>query len=321
MNLENIKNKLNTILNDNTVNTLATKYKFVCVAEGYYLDSVIDTTVKKNIIPVFVGAMGGNVNPVPGLNEVDYNVDINFYFPVNFKEDFYSLDDILKNYFSGKIVDFGSQISPITVDNALCNISIPKYNVIMDAGLGELKSWTSQVFGLEIDTARYWMGMNLTLFLNTANNLGQYGGFIMGNSVEITSLVFKYNGVTILTETSPIIIERADIVSSTPAVQQLFSETYSKGFPANTGYTRQLPLIIKNNSEYRSLLNYIENVKDMQKITVVVTESIPFKSQSGTTISDNPLSISTTYFITDYSRKTAIGEFLGLNFTLSVLRT
>lgn len=321
MNLEYISNKLNSILNS-VNNPLHSSYHFFCATEGYFLDSVADLTMKKNIIPVFIGSYGGEINPIPDLGDVTHNVKIFIYFPINFKNDFYKLNDFFVSEFVGKQVDFGHTQGELVIhENAICTVSVPQYNTIADAGLSELKSWTKSIYGLDIDTATYWMSMELTLYLHSVNGLGQAGsddysntGFIMGNEVKVTSVVIKHwsgnTSTTVLTETNPIIIQRVDVASSEPAVQQLFSDTHSKGFGANSGYTKQLPLIIRNTTGYRTLLDYLEssNKKDIQNLSVEVTETLPFTT---------PLSVTNTYFITNYTRSTEIGELLGINLTLA----
>ena len=149
--------------------------------------------------------------------------------------------------------------------------------------------------------------MNITLFLSTAGS-----EFFYGDDVKIKKVKIVYDGnQTLVEDTSPLIIERADIASSETAPQQLFGETHIKGYPANLGYTKELPLIIKNNAQYRSLFNILEDTKDIQRLKVEITEEFPFET---------PLETTNTYYVTNYSRRTAYGSLLGISLTLATLR-
>jgi len=194
MNLEYISRKIQSILNNSTAtgNPLAREgFYFYVATDGYYLDKISDNSLKKNIIPVFVGYHSGEITPVPNLDETDYNVNVSVYFPIIYKEKFYKLERYLKTTFVGKIVDFGhgqtvSEDPDEKIANALCNISVPTFTTIADAGLIEFKNWTSTTYGMAIDTANFWMQMNFALYTSTINGLGQSNGFAYGNEVTTT---------------------------------------------------------------------------------------------------------------------------------------
>lgn len=302
INLQEIATYISNALNSgsNPIN----QYQFNVETQGFHLDKISDRQTGKNFIPVFISTIGGSNNPVANLKQAEYSIPITFYYPVRFKQDFFILYDYLVDVFVGKILNFGSSID---VKNARCNISIPQFGEIQDLDLKEFKKWVDSTYKAEIEVMEPYLSMTVTLFLTT------YGKeFIFGDKVQITNLTVYYDGNKILEDTSPIIIERAVVGSSETAPQQAFDETYIKGYPANLGFTKELPLIVKNNSGYRLLLNYIENVKDMQKIKVEITEMIPFTP---------PLLNTHSHYVTNYSRRTAYGQILGISLTLADLRS
>lgn len=320
--LSEIVTKLNEILNAND-NPLSTTFPFVVESPGFHLDSVADHDTRKNFIPVFISSLGGTINPVPLLKQTDATIPMVFYFPVRYKSDFFNLNDWLVDKFCGKTMDWGD-IS----GKAISNVSLPRYGEIQDLDLIQFKKWTEANFNREIEVMEPFMSMEISLFLSTANSQ-----FIYGNNVYITNLSVYYGGNLILSDDEPICIDRADIGSSEPAAQQLFSDTYSRGFPANAAYTKQIPLIIKNQHGYYELLEKCEKDKDLQKLTVKITESIPlskfiYDSVAGKWVVDKDtdnkpitsLEVTHTYYVTNYSRRTSLGQLLGISLTLADLR-
>lgn len=308
--LEDICKKLDRVLNGtdpeiSAISPTTNNYFFKVYSEGLYLSNVDDKIRKKNFIPVIVGALGGEHNPVPNLAESSYNVQITLYFPVRFKTDMYALENYLETVFVGKTLTYNFQ-------KALSNISIAQF--------GEIQGLDFKAIERDFDEKpltvmeAYWC-MQFTLFLKEAYNLGLSGGVMLGNDVQIEKIKITYDGITegeiVLEDTSPINIERAVIANSEPAVQQCFGDTHSKGFPANAGYTKQLPLIVKNTSQYSYLINICEIRRDIQKLKVEIFESLPF---------DGPgLHISHKYFVSGYSRKNVIGDYVGISLTLNDL--
>lgn len=294
--LTDVANKLNELLNNAED---FNQYQFEVETQGFHIDHIYDKTTGKNFIPVFISTMGGTNNPVPDLKQSEYSIPITFYFPVRFKDDFFALNEFLNDTFVGKFITFGTQ-------KARCNVSIASYGEIQQMDFKEFKEWVGDLYKLPIDVMEMWMSMNITLFLTTSGS-----SFIYGDNVKIKK-VTVYNGSTkILEDSSPLIIERADIASLENAPQQLLGETHIKGYPANLGYTKELPLIVKNTSEYRALFDILENSRDIQALKIEITEEFPFETALTTSI---------TYYVSNYSRRTTYGSLLGISLTLAELR-
>lgn len=311
--LSEVANKLNEILNDaNAPIDLA----FIVRTPGFHLDQVADQQTKKNYIPVFISSLGGNINPVPLLKQVDATIPMTFYFPVRFKEKFFVLNEYLIDELVGQFLEWGAYSG-----KAISNLSLPRYGEIQDLDLKAFKDWTQENFDLSIEVMEPYMSMELTLYLSTSNP-----EFIYGNIVKVTGITIYHGSTKILEDTNPICIDRADIGSSEPAVQQCFSDKYTKGFGANAAYTKQLPLIVKNTEGYYDLLDICENEKDIQNLEIDLEEEIPVEKEFTETINGESvtvkkkLTVTNHYFITNYSRRTTIGQLLGISFTLATSR-
>lgn len=296
----NVAEKLQEILN--SIQAL-NQYQFEVETQGFHLDKISDKVTGKNFIPVFISTMGGQNNPISNLKQSEVNVPITFYYPVRFKDDFYYLYDELCDIFVGKFIFFGTE-------RARCNLSIPQFGEIVDLDLVEFKKWVGSIYRKEVEVMEPYLSMTINLYMSKAGN-----DFLYGDDITITSVTI-YNGSTkILEDTSPISIERADIGTSETAPQQAFGETYIKGYPANLGFTKELPLIIKNNDQYRKLIEIAESTKNLQALKVTISEKIPFTGK------DKDLTISHDYYVTNYSRRTAYGSLIGISLTLADLRS
>ena len=310
--LPEIAKKLQEILNANENSDLEYKVE----TPGFHLDKISDQKTKKNFIPVFISSLGGQNNPVPLLQQTDGTVPITFYFPVRFKEQMFLVNDYLNTVFIGKTINYGELSGRI-----LSNLSLPRYGEIQDLDLVQFKSWVADNFKREIEVMEPYITLELTLYLSAVGEQ-----FIYGNNVKIKSMEIYYKGDKIFEDEEPICVDRADIGSSEPAAQQLFSDTYSKGFPANAAYTKQLPLIIKNNEYYYDLINICENSKDIQNLKVTLVEEIPIQKEfteevggEQVTVVKN-LEVTNDYYITNYSRRTSLGQLLGISLTLANLQ-
>lgn len=306
--LTTIAEKLQTILNGLQA---FSQYQFEVQTHGFHLDKISDTQTGKNFIPVFVSTMGGQYNPVPFLKQADYSIPITFYYPVRFKDDFFLLNESLVDVFVGQFITFGTY-------KARCNISIAQFGEITDLDLKEFKEWVGSIYRKEIEVREPYISMTINLYITTyAPEL------IWGDDLKLKKVKITYQNEdmvepsTLLDDTSPICIERADIASCETAPQQVFGETFIKGYPANLGYTKELPLVIKNTSGYHDLLNVCEVTKDIQNLTVEITETIPFKYLVGGELTDKTLTATHTYYVTNYSRRTSYGSAMGFSLTLS----
>ena len=98
--LTEVAQKISDILNGIDAETIGisrdNQYEFVVATEGFHLDYIYDKETKKNFIPVFIGSIGGENNPIPDLDESDTTIPVTIYFPVKFKDDFF----LINKYFT-----------------------------------------------------------------------------------------------------------------------------------------------------------------------------------------------------------------------------
>ena len=301
--LQEIAEKLNQILNEQIERV---DLQFVVQTEGFHIDHIYDLKTKRNFIPVFISRLGGTINAVPALKHVNVNVPVAIYFPVRFKEDMEVLFEELIDIFTGQILEYGK-----SKKKALSNLSVPTYGEIQNVDFAQFRKWVGDNYGqLPIEVMEPYLSLTFTLYLQSSGS-----EFVYGNQVKITNVTITQGETTILNDDSPVMIERIDMESSESAAQQLFTETHAKGYPANSAYTKQLPLIMKNDSQYKDLIDIIEVDKNPQSLIITLTEEIPFVDEQGDA---DPLSVSTDYYITNYSRKVSLGELVGIQLTLSV---
>lgn len=302
--LTEIIDKLNTVLNSSSYEGFNNPTDFLYRVEsvGFHLDYNYDNKSGKNFIPVFISTLGGSINPVPNLKQVNINVPITFYFPVRFKDEMFLVFDYLVNVFSGKIHYYEGK-------RALSNLSVPNYGEIQNLDLKQFKEWVDQYYRMPIEIMEPYLSMSFTLYIQTSDENYLYGNEVKISRVKFTNLE---TGVVVVDDTNPTFIEYVDMENSEPASQQLFSDTHAKGFPANAAYTKQMPLILKRTTEYYNLLQILEVSKNPQRLKVEITEEIPFEN-------NQKLQVTNGYFITNYNRKTSKGELVGLQFTLSPL--
>lgn len=308
--LPEIAQKLQEILNANPNSDL----EYVVETPGFHLDKITTNIyTNKNFIPVFISTMGGQNNPVPLLKQAEGTIPVTFYFPIRMKEQMFLVTDYLNTALIGKNIEWGELSGRI-----LTNVSLPRYGEIQNLDLVQFKKWVGESFQREIEVMEPFISMELTIYLSDVSS-----EFIYGNNVKITNITVKKGNQTLLEDDDPICIDRADIGSSEPAAQQCFSDTHSYGFPANASYTKQIPLIVKNNEDYYKLIYECEVTKDIQNLTIDITEEIPIQITEeidGVDVTHN-LVVTHTYFITNYSRRTSYGQLLGISLTVADLRS
>lgn len=247
--LTEVAKKLEEILNgtDNDAQIDGEAVLFKVATEGFHLDTIADTEKGKNFIPVFISLDGGQINPVPNLKQAQYNIRVQIFYPVKYKDIFYYLNDYLFDKFVGKTINYGTLSG-----TALSNISVARYGEIQALDLTRFAQWVSSTYQKTIDTCQEYMSMEFMLYLSTLNEDLEFG-----NSVQ-TSFSYTYGGNT-LTDTSPIYEEGSIETNSEPNGQQLLDATIPEtdGLPVVTSIGTGLTLYVKNTEFYTQLLEII----------------------------------------------------------------
>jgi len=390
--LEQIGQKLNRILNGITTDSADTgeswltqtapttnAYNFAVKTNGFHLDKINNQDNYKNLVFVFVDSLGGEINNVKSLKEIDYNTEITFYYPVRFKDDFYAINNFLYDTFVEQFLNFGTSANK---EICLTAISVAQYGEIAIDNFQQLAKFFNDNYPLQrpILKSEMYMSMTFTLYLSTINGLNQNNGLLMGNSwntsISIPSSIltinasqtiaidgsFNYssspisnfkgiisysikngyfetlpsfnsqnNSISFVAkhnttddaskpivvkinyyisrafyDDNPIFITETNISNSEPIAEQVLGENNSKGLPVSTAYTKELPIYIKNNNDYKWLLTQYLN-RNLESLVVLITESNTLLSLSSTH----------SYYITNMSMVKAKGEMLGVTLTLA----
>lgn len=181
-----LENILNGIDSETSSLTNPTGFNFKVATEGLHLDAITNDERDGNFIPVFISSMGGQYNPVKGLKQGTFSIGVVFYYPVRFKDDFFTIGEFLVDAFVGSILNYGT-IS----GKAVSNISVPQYGEIQDLDFKEFNEWVNQKYQKTIEKMEPYMSMQFTLFLTTAAS-----GLIYGNDIK-ADFSFTYNNQTL----------------------------------------------------------------------------------------------------------------------------
>lgn len=176
--LERLLNGTDSELGQNQAQN--TGFYFQVEAQGFHIDHIKQTDLGNNFIPVFVGSLGGQNNPVKGLKQSNYSIPVTFYFPVRFKEKMFELGDFLTDVFVGSYLNY-AKVGSSSPKYALSNISLPTYGEIVDLDLQEFEKWVANVYQKTVGRKNEpFMSMSYNLYLTTVGD-----GFVFGNSAKI----------------------------------------------------------------------------------------------------------------------------------------
>lgn len=316
INLELISRKLDNIFNGldseidyiNNPSPMNERYFFNFYTEGLFLNEIYDPKSRKNFIPVIVGAFGGEFNPIPNLEQQEYNVNIQINFPVRFKEDFYNMNNFLIKTFVGKVLTYGDT-------KAVSNISVPEFGEITNLDLKEYAKWVQDIWQQPMEAMESYMTMTFTLYLSTAKDLGLANGFVLGNDISVSKVqIYTLNDDNtkniILEDSEPIFTQHALVSNTEGATQQFLGGDYSRGIPATSGYGFEMPLMVKNNEGYFNLLKKLEGERKVQDLRCDITTKYNIYTTFESTKS---------YYITNYSRVAMIGSLLTITISLADL--
>lgn len=311
INLEQIVLKINNVLNGTdteipagAVSPTNDNFFFRTFSEGLILTDIGDMVSGKNFIPVIVGSMGGQFNPVQGLGEADLQAQVLLYFPVRYKKTFYEMVDYLTEVFVGGYLTFGTQ-------KAVCNISPAQFGELQDMNFDQFSEWIENTYKIKANIQDVYMSMSFTLYLSTAKGVGQTNGFLYGNSYSCSLTITDISGNTILTDSEPIFVNSSQTMEATPNSEQVLGDSFSSGLPNITAYGKTIPLYIKNTTGYALLIQKILD-RETQNLIVSFTETIV--GLKLVNLSD--VSHTSNYFINSILLVPAKGSLLNIAITL-----
>lgn len=315
INLEEIARKLDKILNgidseipSGLTSPVTEEYFFMVFSEGLYLSTLADTRagVRKNFIPVVVGAYGGENNPVEGLGEQDRNALIQVLFPVRFKEQMYELENYIAQCFVGRLLTFGNQ-------KCVCNVSPAQYGELQDFSFNVFNDWVEHNYKMPLDKTETYMSMTMNLYLSTAKDVGSDGGFIYGNSYTTSLKIYTDSSfATSYTEDNPVFIQVNPTAGISPASQQILGDSYSRGMPQSAAYTRQITLYMKQTAFYALLVEAYIN-RNYQNLILSITDNFGF-TVTGFETSETTRKL---YYISDLIINNSKGKLMTVTLALA----
>lgn len=255
--LNELRAKIENILNNKDNETAGitnplSNYHFNVQTYGYHLDNIANKCLNKNVIPVYIANQSGDIVPIPDLKQENLSYDIYIYFPLALKDDFFKINDFLRDCFVGKMLDYGKMSG-----KGISNINVPNIGSLDNQQMIEFSNWTNTNYNLPILKTEKWCALNFMLYITQISN-----SLIFGNQIDC-SLKFSLNGITYmdtLTRVSAANSMSADITS-----QQLMSAKETKGIVKNSSYADSIECYAKNNPFWLKLIELCET-SELQNI-------------------------------------------------------
>lgn len=174
--LKEIADTLSEVLNseNNPLRIENERVAFLVATEGYRIDKIDDRKLGKNLIPVFVGASGGENQPIPNLNQQSKSINIGIHYPIKYKDIFYELETYLDNEFVGKVRNMGTNTK-----QCLLSLGTAQFGEIVQGNFEQFAKWANNTYERTIDDTQNWYSMILALY---ATKLAD--GYIFGNEVN-----------------------------------------------------------------------------------------------------------------------------------------
>lgn len=278
INLCEIADKLERVLNGTpnenelneewakNVSPVSNKYYFVVKTQGFHLDRIYDMKSGKNFIPVFVSLDGGSYNPVADIQDMSLEIGIALYFPIQFKDEFFKLNEYLANAFVGQLLSFGD-------NNGICNISVAQYGEFDPLDLTQFRQWIENNFYKKpIETQDLNASMTLTLYISSAKSMNKENGFISNNSTYFT-LTYKTSDNEEISYT-PKFVEGAFLGQSDPSVEQILGAKESQGLGKVTAFGSSFNVYVEDNDFFNTLIK--DTIIDGKLQDTIMTLEIVF---------------------------------------------
>lgn len=296
--LQEIITRLQNILNGTDAQTSSltrpADYEFVVASQGFHLDYIHDNKNQKNFIPVFASQSGGEYDPVPNLSKAMFNVPIVLYFPVRFKNDFYSLNDFLSQALVGVIGNWGSQSG-----RCLSTISVAQFGELQEVDLQQFSQWVNENYKREINITQPYMTMSFTLSLMTARQDIAYGN-------DFTYTMTYRSLETGNNITSDLIWTMCGSQTSiSPISQQLIGDNYAKNVCNITNRSFSLTIVPTSDDFW---VEFIQQGIYNGQLAVLKPTIVRTFSSFGATISNS-------FIITNVSENITLGEPYSLTIT------
>ena len=240
---------------------------FAVRTEGYVLDHVHDFETGKNFFPVFLGAMTGDFNPIPDLEQIDMEVPVSIYFPVRFKDKMLEMQEFLNKVFVGRAIGFNQGEDGKYGQYAVCNISMAELGEITTLDVDQfgnsilkgLNQFIQEQYKMPVSSSEPWICLTFSLYLATMKGAlsTDEGATIYGNAYQV-SLAYGENEETISTDNVAI------AYSATAETQQGFrllndsptnNELMGTSLAVTSAISYTFEAVIKRNKFWNAILS------------------------------------------------------------------
>lgn len=266
--LANIFNEIDTEI---TIDNPCKSFYFSVLTYGTHLDSVANKTIKKNVIPVYIANMEGEIEPIPTLNEQDLTYTVYIYFPIAYKDNFFAFGNYLMDVFNGKTLNFGANSG-----KAICALKPPELQEIQQYDFNEFKSFINENYNLPIEKSAQYGVMHFELYAHQVANLGKTNGFLIGNQIK-HKLSFEYGGK--IYEEDLITTSAARNLTSETVEQQGFNDYQTEAVAKNTTYINSVEAYVRENDFWLKFIELYETGL-LQNITFKYTRTYEFSDKN-----------------------------------------
>ena len=335
--INQIATELEEILNGTSANTSGTARPidglFAVRTEGYHLDNVHDYETGKNFFPVFIGNFTGEFNPIPELEQVDYEVPVSIYFPVRFKDKMLEMQAFLAKVFVGQAIGF-SRTDEGFGQYAVCNISLPELGEITDLDVDQfgnsilkgLNEFISEQYKVPVSSSEPWICLNFTLYMSTMKGAlsNETGSTVYGNAYELT-LYYYADGL----DKDPL----SEIITTDNVAFAYGAQTESQqGFTLTTGVSESessalavasassvtFEGVVKRNAFYKAIISdFMNGVLKPNNFELVMKLKDKYSNAANDTDYANYMTVPRKMVLTNLTNNIGINEPLALNFTFT----
>ena len=170
-----IENAANQYAINNSLNI-----RFKARTYASFLDKIVETSggVDREYIPIYLDVPSGAFDAVPNISKVNQTYEINFFFPIEYKETMLALLEYLPSVYVAKVLSIGSE-------KAVTNLSVPVFGEVQPATMERFSQFIKDTYGNSIVVKRtdYWLNYKLTIFLGSAK-ANDGSAMLWGNDIS-----------------------------------------------------------------------------------------------------------------------------------------
>ena len=211
-----------------------------------FLDNVMDESTKENFIPVMIGDSSGEYESIPNANLSDQTFTLYFYFPVELKEQIFSIIEYAGEALVGQYLNFGTSSVP---KMAATNMEVASFGQITPQNFGEFEELCSGVFHTKVERTKLYGVMMLPVSVSSGKS-----SLVFGNAVKYKLSIDGTNYYEVMR------FDNSATFTGNPSSQQILNTNYTKTLVDSSVYTQSISFLYdKYNSVCVRIQNAYEN--------------------------------------------------------------